>query len=61
MVLSADVQPANRGDGESAPVLVADVQAQGCSIGTLYLDRGYLSSEAVQNLYEPGTEILCKA
>lgn len=61
LVLAADVQPANRGDGESAPTLVQQVHAQGFALSALYIDRGYLGSPTVDALERAGTAIVCKA
>jgi hypothetical protein len=41
LVLAVTVLPANRPEEEAAPSLAADIESQGLTIDSLYIDRGY--------------------
>lgn len=60
LVMAGTVMPANKGEGEAAPVLKDDVARQIRRIGELHCDRGYIASPAVAEVIAQGGEVICK-
>lgn len=60
VILACAVTPANIPEEEAAPLLKADVEAQGFEIVELSIDRGYLNSAIVVDVEKAGGEVLCK-
>lgn len=60
VILACAVTPANMPEEEAAPLLKADVEAQGFEILELSIDRGYLNSSIVDDVEDAGGEVLCK-
>ncbi len=60
VILACAVTPANVPEEEAAPLLKADVEAQGFEILELSIDRGYLNSTIVDDVEKAGGEVLCK-
>ena len=60
LILACTVTPANRPEAEAAPALAADIERQGLQIGELYIDRGYINSQVVDDVLSRRGEIVCK-
>lgn len=60
LILSVALVPANRPEAEAAAPLLHDVESQGFTIGEMYVDRGYLPSEAIRQRHAAGAELFCK-
>jgi hypothetical protein len=60
LILSAALVPANRQEAEAATTLLNEIENQGLTIGAMYVDRGYISSEAIKRRHAAGTAIFCK-
>jgi hypothetical protein len=60
LILSGAITPANRPEDEATPGLAADIAKQGLEIGALYIDRGYVKAELVDEVLGRGGEIVCR-
>ena len=60
LIHAVAVLPANEQEQFAAPVLKRAIEANGYSIGELYIDRGYLSSDAVDEVLAEGGEVICR-
>jgi hypothetical protein len=60
LILAAALLPANRPEGEAAPVLKADIDRMKRHIAEAHLDRGYIASPIVDEVLADGGEIICK-
>jgi hypothetical protein len=60
LILACAVTPANLAEEEAAPLLKADIEAQGFTIAELAIDRAYLNSRIVDEIENNGGEVLCK-
>ena len=60
LVLAIVVLPANRPEDEAAPGLVTDITAQGLTIGSLYIDRGYINAEVVDETLARRGAVVCR-
>lgn len=60
LIHAVAVLPANQQEQLAAAPLKRDIEASGFSIAALYIDRGYLSSPAVQQLLEQGAEVVSR-
>lgn len=60
LILACAITPANRPEEEATPQLKADLDLQHASIGRLYIDRGYINSELVEDIQREGGEVVCK-
>lgn len=60
LILSAVLVPANRQEAEAAGPLLQDIERQGFTIGELYVDRGYISSDALKKRHAEGAALYCK-
>lgn len=60
LVLAIAVLPANRPEEEAAPNLVTDITAQGLTIGSLYIDRGYINAPVVDEILARRGAVVCR-
>jgi len=60
VILACAVTPANVPEEAAAPLLKADIEAQGFKLAELSIDRGYLNSTIVGEVEKAGGEVLCK-
>jgi hypothetical protein len=60
LIHAVAVLPANQQEQFAAPVLKRAIEANGYSIGELYIDRGYLSSPAVEEVLAEGGDVICR-
>jgi hypothetical protein len=60
LVLAVAVLPANRPEQEAAPSLVQDIEAQGRTIGALYIDRGYINAPIVDEIRARRGLVVCR-
>jgi DDE family transposase/transposase-like protein DUF772 len=60
LVLAVAVLPANRPEQEAAPSLVNDITAQGVTIGSLYVDRGYINAPIVDEILARRGAVICR-
>ena len=60
LVLAVTVLPANRPEEEAAPSLVEDISAQGLTIGSLYIDRGYINASVVDEVLSRRGTVICR-
>jgi hypothetical protein len=60
LILACAITPANRPEEEATPQLKADLDFQRASIGRLYIDRGYINSQLVDDVQREGGEVVCK-
>lgn len=60
LIHAVAVLPANQQEQFAAPILKHAIEANGFSIGELYIDRGYLSSDAVEEVLAEGGDVICR-
>ena len=60
LILAIAVLPANRPEQDAAPSLVSDIEAQGLTIGALYIDRGYINAPIVDEILARRGAIICR-
>ena len=60
LILACAVTPANRPEEEAAPCLKADIEHQGLLISQLFIDRGYINSDVVDEVLASRGEVVCK-
>lgn len=60
LILAVAVLPANRPEEEAAPSLVTDITAQGLTIGSLYIDRGYINAPVVDEILARRGAVICR-
>lgn len=60
LILACAITPANRPEEEATPQLKQDLDAQGVRIGHLFVDRGYINSDLVEETQRAGGEVVCK-
>jgi hypothetical protein len=60
LIVAAAVTPANMPERDALPVLKDDLDLQGVTIGALYIDRGYIASDVVEDLVANGNEVICR-
>lgn len=60
LILAAAVTPANRPEGEAAPALKRDIDRQGLVISGAYIDRAYVTSAMVKEIFAEGGQVFCK-
>jgi hypothetical protein len=60
LIMACTVMPANRSEGDAAPILKDDLARQILRIGELHCDRGYIASAAVAEVIAQGGEVVCK-
>ena len=60
LILSAALLPANRQEAEAAGPLLHDIEQQGFVVGEMYIDRGYVSSDAIKQRTAAGATLICK-
>ena len=60
LILAIAVLPANRPEEAAAPGLVADITAQGLTIGALFIDRGYINAPIVDDILARRGVVVCR-
>ena len=60
VILACAVTPANVPEEEAAPMLKADIEAQGLTMHELSIDLGYANSSIVDDIENAGGDVLCK-
>jgi hypothetical protein len=60
LVLAVAVLPANRPEQDAAPSLVTDIESQGLTIGSLYIDRGYINAPIVDEILARHGTVVCR-
>ena len=60
LVLAVAVLPANRPEQDAVPDRVADIAAQGLTIGELYIDRGYINATLVEDVLGRRGIVVCR-
>ena len=60
LIMACAVTPANRPEAEAAPAIEADIERQNFTVGELYIDRGYISSDLVDDLIGRGGDVFCR-
>lgn len=60
LIMACAVTPANRPEAEAAPAIEADIERQNFTVGELYIDRGYISSDLVDDIIGRGADVFCK-
>ena len=60
LIVAAAITPANLPERDALPVLKDDLDHQRVSIGALYIDRGYITSDVVEALVANGNEVICR-
>jgi len=60
LIVACAVTPANRPEGEAAPVLEADIERQNFTVSELFIDRGYIRSDLVDDVLGRGGQVFCK-
>lgn len=60
LILAAAVTPASVPERDALPVLKDDLDEQHVEIGALYIDRGYIASDVVEELVAAGGEVVCR-
>lgn len=60
LILSCSVAPANQPEEDSAARLAEDIERQGLSIQSLYVDRGYIVAPLVDDVIGRGGEVFCR-
>lgn len=60
LILAVAVLPANRPEEEAAPSLTADITTQGLTIGSLYIDRGYINAPVVDEVLARRGAVICR-
>jgi hypothetical protein len=60
LILAVAVLPANRPEEEAAPSLASDVSAQGLTIDALYIDRGYINAQIVDEVTQRRGTVVCR-
>jgi len=60
LILAVAVLPANRPEDDAAPGLASDIAAQGLTIGSLYIDRGYINAPIVDDILARRGAVICR-
>jgi IS5 family transposase len=60
LIHAVALRAANEPEAKALPELWDELCEQGLDIGAVYMDRGYISSEVVDEIAEAGTEVVCK-
>jgi hypothetical protein len=60
LILACAITPANAPERDAADTLKAEIDEQGFEIAQLIVDRGYIESDAVDEIEREGGEVLCK-
>jgi hypothetical protein len=60
LIIACAVTAANRPEEEAAPLLRADIALQKLTIGELYIDRGYVNSDVVDEVLARQGKVVCK-
>lgn len=60
IICSVALTPANKPERIAAPELLGDLERQGAKLDELYIDRGYLGDEAIEQRRTRGMAVHCK-
>lgn len=60
LIVAVAVLPANRPEQDAAPSLIVDIEAQGLTIGSLYIDRGYINAPIVDEILARRGAVICR-
>ena len=60
LVLACAITPANRPEEEAAPDLVADLAHGGRKVDDLYIDRGYINAQLVDDVLARKGSVICR-
>lgn len=60
LILSCALLPANKPEADAAGPLKRDIERQGLIVGELYIDRGYIGSQAVAEILAARGAVYCK-
>jgi hypothetical protein len=60
LILACAITAANRPEEEAAKDLEQDLGYLKCSIGELYVDRGYINAPIVDHVLDRGGEVICR-
>jgi hypothetical protein len=60
MIVACAVTPANRPEEEAARPLQQDIAHQGFTIAELHIDRAYVTSPVVEEVYQSGGKVIAK-
>jgi len=60
LILAATITPASAPERDALPVLKDDLDEQHIKIDALYIDRGYIASDVVEELVADGGEVICR-
>jgi hypothetical protein len=60
LILAVTVTPANRPEQEALPLLRDDLDQQHVRIGELFVDRGYIASDTVDDVLADGGDVICR-
>lgn len=60
LIIAAAITPANVPERDALPLLKDDIDEQHVDIESLYIDRGYIASDVVDELVAEGVEVICR-
>jgi hypothetical protein len=60
IVCAVAIEPANKPERAAAIDLLADIKRQGADVRELYIDRGYLGEDAIEERRKGGMRVHCK-
>lgn len=60
LIVAVAVTPANRPEQTAMPVLQDDLEHQRIAVSDLYIDRGYIASDAVEAVLANGGDVVCR-
>lgn len=60
LILAAVTTPANQPEQEALPLLRDDLEQQRAEIGELFIDRGYIASDVVEDVLAQGGDVICR-
>ena len=60
LIVACEVTPANRPEETATQRLKKDMDRQNITIGTMFIDRGYINSDLVDAVNESGGDVVCK-
>lgn len=60
LILACAITAANRPEEDAAESLEADLRFLRCSIGLLYIDRGYINAPIVEHVLDNKGEVICR-
>jgi hypothetical protein len=60
LILACEVTPANRPEEIATAGLKRDMDRQRITIGTMFIDRGYINSDLAEAVNDSGADVVCK-